>query len=406
MSLVALTPRHGHREAERRARRIRSKLRKLHLPSLATALTDFQKAQCFFMLAINIAALVDRVHGGLQPQSLQQLYNTYILIKSVSTSGYLPITFNLFTLHMVDMVSWYLLVLSAITIAISTTTFFAVGNFNPSQGDLDYLSRQAAVGGLPNCGGNVPGAWCYTPLGGNAYNYNSDAGAADPSNGAHSMLAFCLVVFVLLLAHHLWFHRHLSSLDHRWRSPKLTSTRLLLTRWSLKLGEVLMKPWEMYLAIQDKFLKHRYSQRFGRWMSNKLSCLKPTRWQQTRILSWTQSEKSIRTERRRTRILRTPWILTKEARTRCSRHWEALVSDIGYSTLRKTMFFLSLYVVFFSLYVNFFVIFCTDLAWFASNGVDKSNWSFGQIVAITVWAAPFCEWVYLEMRKYLPKELR
>ena len=60
-----------------------------------------------------------------------------------------------------------------------------------------------------------------------------------------------------------------------------------------------------------------------------------------------------------------------------------------------------LYVVFFAIYIYFFVIFFGDLSWFASY-VDVNTWSFGQIVAITVWTQPLCEYFHLELRKSLP----
>ena len=59
----------------------------------------------------------------------------------------------------------------------------------------------------------------------------------------------------------------------------------------------------------------------------------------------------------------------------------------------------SVYLVFFGLYIHWFVIFIQDLGWFAYHGVDPSQWSFGQIVAISVWAEPLCEYCHLELRK-------
>ena len=186
----------GYTKAQKLAQRVRNKSRNKHLPSLTGALAEFQKAQCFFMMAINIAALVNRNRGGFQPNNLQQLYNTYILIKSISISGYLPVTFTLFTLHLVDVVSWYLLVLSIITVFVSIATLFVVGNFSPSQNDLDYLSQQALSGGPDSCGKNNLAVYCYKPIGG-----GPDYDSADPASGAYSMLAFCLVVLILLVAH-------------------------------------------------------------------------------------------------------------------------------------------------------------------------------------------------------------
>ena len=68
------------------------------------------------------------------------------------------------------------------------------------------------------------------------------------------------------------------------------------------------------------------------------------------------------------------------------------------STMTSTVLF-SVYLTFIGLYIHWFTIFLQDLQWFASNGVDSSSWSFGQIVAITVWAGPLCEYFHLELRE-------
>lgn len=81
---------------------------KAYSEALTTAVADFQKAQCFFMLATNIAGLVTQTRGGLQPQSFQSVYNTYISIRIIAVGGSLPVTFTLLTLHKR---SWYLLTL-------------------------------------------------------------------------------------------------------------------------------------------------------------------------------------------------------------------------------------------------------------------------------------------------------
>ena len=164
------------------------------------------------MLAINIAALINRNRGGFNPDNLQQLYNTYVLIKSISISGYLPVTFTLFTLHLVDVVSWYLLVLSIVTVLVSMATLFVIGAFSPSQDDLNYLSQQASKDDGPaSCGSKNIGVYCYK-----AYD------STDPASGAYSMLAFCLVVLLLLVAHQ----------SHAFRDPSTGQAKPWLSKIS------------------------------------------------------------------------------------------------------------------------------------------------------------------------------
>lgn len=229
-----LLPR-GYTKAQKVAQRIRNKSRNKHLPSLTGALAEFQKAQCFFMMAINIAALVNRNRGGFQPINLQQLYNTYILIKSISISGYLPVTFTLFTLHLVDVVSWYLLVLSIVTVFVSIATLFVVGNFSPSQDDLNYLSQQALSGGPDTCGKNNLAVYCYNPIGG-GHGYDS----ADPASGAYSILAFCLVVLILLVAHQY----------HAFRDPSTGQPK----PWLSRINSVLFRKYNISLFRKVQIL--------------------------------------------------------------------------------------------------------------------------------------------------------
>ena len=60
----------------------------------------------------------------------------------------------------------------------------------------------------------------------------------------------------------------------------------------------------------------------------------------------------------------------------------------------------SMYLLFFCLYIYWFAVFIKDLKWFAYNGVAVDSWSFGQVVAITVWAEPLCEYFHLELREF------
>ena len=60
----------------------------------------------------------------------------------------------------------------------------------------------------------------------------------------------------------------------------------------------------------------------------------------------------------------------------------------------------SMYLLFFCLYIYWFAVFIKDLEWFAYNGVAVDSWSFGQVVAITVWAEPLCEYFHLELREF------
>ena len=188
--------RHGHRAGMDRAKEMCAKYGQRHLYSTIAALAEFQKAQCFFMLAINIAAQVSKHRGNFQPSSLQQLYNNNNLIQAIAVSGYLPITFTLLTLHSVRMVSWYLLNLSILTVAFSVATSFDIGTFAPSPADIEYLAGQASLGGTSACGGKNLRVYCLASEPGV---YNGAGVIGITSTGGFSIMAFCIVVLVFLV---------------------------------------------------------------------------------------------------------------------------------------------------------------------------------------------------------------
>ena len=164
---------------------------------------DFQKAQCFFMLAIQIAAQVVVKRGGFQPNNLQQLYNTFILIQSVCISGYLPITFTLFTLLVGGNSSWFLFILSAITVAVSAVTLSNNQDFSPNKEDLQYLGM---LTGPSSCGNKDPTIYCLSQLTNERYQQFYGA-PADMVTGTalqpDGVFQACLAILIFLFLYHL-----------------------------------------------------------------------------------------------------------------------------------------------------------------------------------------------------------
>ena len=151
------------------------------------------------MLAINVAAQIVISQGGLQSQSLQQMYDTYVFIKLLTVSGFLPITFTLFTLHLIDMVSWYIMILSTSSVLLSIVTLSTNGDFDPSTAALNDLASSYHTGGPDSCGKVQPAAFCYQPSG-SIYDERSYLHITDIGAIAFKMLGFCLVVLLLLAA--------------------------------------------------------------------------------------------------------------------------------------------------------------------------------------------------------------
>lgn len=178
--------------------------------AIIPAVVEFQKAQCYFMLATNIASLIIQHDGGLKPANFQQLYNTYVFIKVIAISGYLPITFGLLILRMLNKVGWYLLALSIASIGVAIGDLYTERFFSPSPEDLKDLQSQSTRGGPSSCGEHNPIAWCYSRIGVNRYGFR----ATNEGDGANNILVVCLVTFGLL------------TMEHFWNSPDPTNRRI------------------------------------------------------------------------------------------------------------------------------------------------------------------------------------
>lgn len=168
--------------------------------AVVPAMVEFQKAQCYFMLATNIASLVIQSKGGLAPVSSQQLYNTFIFIKVIAIGGFLPITFGLLILRMLNKLGWYVLTLSIACVGVAIRNVFTKRTFTPSMDDLTHLQSQSVMGGPSSCGDNNPTAWCLTRIG-----FDWDAFRnTNTADGAYPILIFCLIILILLTVEHFF----------------------------------------------------------------------------------------------------------------------------------------------------------------------------------------------------------
>ena len=285
----------------------RTRLRRI-LPALKSATVEFHKAQCFFMLAINIATQIVLTTGTLNEgtASLQGLYNNYVLIESVALSGVLPVPFMLLTLHSVGIRSWYVLTLSSCTIALSAATLFITGSFNPSPADLLRLRNQVS-GSFPACGIRDPSNYCLQT---NPLTLNqTDIG---PGSIGVPIVAFTTIILALIFFD--------------------------------------------YCGVQ-----------------NIATCKRFIGW-------WVQKFKSV----------------SKSNQPQRSPQAHQFFSLGFYNASNYVSPFL--YFITWSCYLLFWAYYLQSLKLGASVGVVQT-WTFGQIVAISVWAQPLCEYVKLSVRK-------
>ena len=427
------------------------------LASLTAALTEFQKAQCFFMLAINIAALANKANGGLLPVSLQQLYDSYLLLASVSISGYLPITATLLALHMVDMISAYLLALSGCTVALSIATAVAVGVFKPSRGDLNSIQAQVAKGTLSECADLDLTVYCLRSQ------YSDTINTSNSS--VWGIMAYCIIVLSYIFAYHLnAFRDPLKSQTRPWVLrfaswlSSIRSLQLALTipitfteygpfTWVLAILTLayIVSPLAFRLRCARKIkIKESMSVKCGvdllawvLWLAGfasspgPLSFLSFLIWatftistfqllrkayiEDTKIRKWAfkyrqlgyqdetlaSSSLGVGSIRMDLRISFTIMIKASITLvTLISMRIEKLEKRAAsHDWPRKYRRFLVIFL-YWIIFLGCIVCFAFDFLGLASfqTKVDHQTWTFGQIVAITVWTPPLCEYFHLELR--------
>ena len=334
---ILLFPFRGLLEARRVAGSSHEMARNRALPRLAAALVEFQKAQCYFMIAVQIAAITSISRGRLQPKSLQQLYNNWQAVRGISVGGFLPVTFILLSLQSVGKRSWYLTLLSTITIFVSAASLAITGAFSLRTEDLIFLRTQ--TNDIRACGNHDPTTYCL----------DLPADSALGDNSRFTVLGFSLCVLGLIYADLL--RARLYSIHQRQKS-KFQNNSNIATVGS-------------YLAHATLAIGHLYG----------------------------MIEKMLQTNGRFGLPSRPPWL--------CSL---SKVSGRSYTYVKKKWRNLAIELLLLTvwvLYILFFTIFMTSLRVFLSSGLVNFDWSFGQIVGITVWAEPLVEYFYLETSESL-----
>ena len=199
--LSAMWPKRDSRKSSQRTQTSSPQNDAQYSEALTSALVGFHKAQCWFMLATNIAGIIVLKSGGLEPDSLQRLYNTYVFIKVIAIGGFLPITFSLLNLHMIQKLSWYPIALSIATIAVAIITLKSGHiSFTPITEDFDFIAEQVSKGSLTSsCGMQNLIPLCYSPRNDGSFGFN----ASSSGSSANDILVFCLVTLAIILIDHV-----------------------------------------------------------------------------------------------------------------------------------------------------------------------------------------------------------
>ncbi|KAF9884546.1 hypothetical protein FE257_001491 [Aspergillus nanangensis] len=97
-----------------------------HSAALKHILVEFQEAQCFFMLASQIAILWSTHHtAAYQSYTLRSLLGNYSIAGLVSSTGILPVVIGLWTLQKMHKCSTWIFALSVLTIIVSEVALFS-----------------------------------------------------------------------------------------------------------------------------------------------------------------------------------------------------------------------------------------------------------------------------------------
>ena len=339
--------RHGFSRAKTDAWKRHGRYRE-HKDRLIEALIEFQKAQCFFMLAIQIAALVVMGTGTLNAGSLEEIYNDYTFFIKLSTGGFLPIAFMLFELRTVHSRSWYVFLLSACTVAVSSVTLYKARNVIPAP---KFPGAQ-----YPNCASLSPVAYCLGDMKSLGY-YQ-----ARSSSGAKPALIYSLIILGGLFIDQAGLLRR-SSIQRLW-------TLVTQTEWRRAKRTVVGR-----FPDCGGFKHNRFSN--SRFFNNRLF--------KNQLFSSRFFNKQLFKNRYFNWIGLHSWRDWRDV-SKVLLHWGITIGFLFY-----------------------FVVYLQTLGSVNDpvQGIPTnfSEWSFGQIVAITVWAGPLLQYLYLEIRKFQPSDL-
>ena len=193
--------RHGPQGALKIAKQRQARYQE-HRERITEGLIEFHKAQCFFMFAIQAAALAAKHGSFLEQSSLQQIHNNDAFIDVLSTGGFLPITFVLYALRTVGYRSVYMFILSICTVAVSAGALLTRENFpvpgfaGTTYSDCDGVNPVALCLGT----NTQPYDYGYSPFSLSTYtDLDFDYFKGSPDIGLSiAPLAYSLVILTLL----------------------------------------------------------------------------------------------------------------------------------------------------------------------------------------------------------------
>ena len=127
-----------------------------HRDRLIESVVEFRKSQCYFMIPIQIAAIISIRTGDLKAETLQQVFNNYAFLMILSVGGYLPVTLILFVLRTLGYRSPYTSILSIVSVTLLGIALFMAVSFTHVS---DTLRPPPGVR-YPGCGNISAVSYC------------------------------------------------------------------------------------------------------------------------------------------------------------------------------------------------------------------------------------------------------
>ena len=184
-----------------------------HRPIIRFVLIEFQEAQSFFMISIQIASIYvmsrrPELYGAV---TLAQLTINKTMTKFICLEAIVFITFGLWLVHKADMKSWYIIFCSTLTVILSIVTFHMSSHWKVMPANLSVTQDN---GGLYECGRHPPPlVWCGHPVIDNS-EYLWTIGIF-----VTSILLFCYLfchVLLAMLQVGPWARRNLRDSNYEW----------------------------------------------------------------------------------------------------------------------------------------------------------------------------------------------
>lgn len=246
------------------------------------------------MSSIQIAGIVGITTGGLESESLQQIYNNLEYLSVLSIGSVLPPVFIAYQLRMAGYQSWYMLIITWFTFALSIPTLVMSTHL---QDNSSMLTPPQEIR-YPGCGSISPISYCLS------HDDDFPLTYADFTTSVDNL--FPLVCFACCIPVLLW----------------------------LTLDQLKVQRTGPLLRLRER------SRTWSRRMRKTLGVLEMT-----------------------LRILALIFLFYA---------WYAYITAVQTANFTSSTY----------------------------AGPVSTDWSFGQVVAITVWTAPLVQYLYLEIRKY------